>query len=620
MEAKHILLADTDPQAVETFRQALGPQWEITSVPSGTAALAAMKEQAYDVLVASLDLPELDGAQLLNRIRTKYPTTVRFIAATDDEKERIVKRSLGAHQFLTKPFDCSTLKSTLEQALSFEVWIDNENVRKLVSRVRTLPTIPSLYLEIMAALKSPDATTQQIGDIIAKDMAMMTKLLQVLNSAYFGLSRKITDPADAVGILGFENVKSMVVAVKLLGHYDRLKPVYFSTDCLWRHSTEVAQMARQLALQHNGDRALADAAFTGGLMHDVGRVVLACNFDEQYQGAQSLARKQRVPFWEVEREIFGATHGEIGAYLLGLWGMPKELLEVAALHHVPSKSAHKNFSALTAVHIANVLAYDASPDKEDSSAPLLDAEYLAALGLPTRLSAWREPGPNPNAGDSESPAEPEEMAAVPPVRPPEPVPPPMPSPPLPEGEGPTILEERPGSFGRRRWAYAGAGAIVLLLLLAGLGHKLRGGKSEPLPVQARQSTTSQTPVGRSPAASESPAIQPGVPAALAPRPQAATSKSPEGTPEQSPPVVRAIPAPAAAALPQPPASGPVVVETPFPAVKLQGIFYSANHPTAIINGKTLHLNDQSDGLRVLDIGPSSVTLEFENQRKTFRLR
>ena len=334
MDRKYILLVDADSQAAGEFREALGHQWEITSVADGKAALARMKQQAYDVVVASLDLPGLDGPQLLNRIRTQYPDTLRVIAAPNADSERVVKRMLGAHQFLTKPFDRATLKNIIEQALTLDAWVPNENVRKLISRVRSFPTIPSLYLEILAALRSPDATTEQIGALLARDMAMMTKLLQVLNSAYFGLPRRISDPAEVVGILGFETVKSMVMAVKLLGHYDRLKPIQFSIDRLWRHSTEVAQSAKQLALKETGDQTLADTAFTAGLMHDVGKVVLAVNFDEQYHGAHSLARKRQLPLWEIETEIFGANHGEIGAYLLGLWGMPPELLEEIGRAHV----------------------------------------------------------------------------------------------------------------------------------------------------------------------------------------------------------------------------------------------------------------------------------------------
>lgn len=389
MNEKRILLADADPKALEDFCQALGKQWAVKSVTTGSEALAEMKEGHYDVLVADLNLPELKDAQLLNRIRAKYPRTVRIIAAAETDRERVVKRALGAHQFLPKPFEKATLKETIERALALDIWINNDRIRELAGRVRSLPTIPSLYLDVIAALKSPSATTNEIGAIIAQDMAMMTKLLQVVNSAYFGLPQRITDPAEAVGVLGFETIKSMVMAIKLLGFYDKIKPGYFSIEGLWRHSTAVAQTAKDIVLQHTGDRALAETAFAAGLMHDLGKVVLAANFDEQYLGVQSLARKQQIPVPDIEREIFGATHGEVGAYMLGLWGMPIDLLEVAALHHAPSRSGNKDFRALTAVHVANVLENEKTPDQDGQVTSRLDEGYLAEIGLLDQVEDWR---------------------------------------------------------------------------------------------------------------------------------------------------------------------------------------------------------------------------------------
>ena len=301
---KRILLADADAQTFDTFQQALGEEWKVQAVANGTAALVEMEKAPADVVVANLDLAELDGGELLNRIQGIYPKAIRFVLAHESDRERTIKQVLGAHQFLGKPLEPDALKNSIEGACALENWVPRNSIRELVRRIRTLPTMPTLYQEVITLLKSPDATTAQVGAIIAKDMSMTTKLLQVLNSAWFGASRKISDPAEAVGMLGFETVSSMVMTIKLLSQYDKVKPVYFSIDRLWKHSTEVARNAKQIALMHTNDRALAEAAFTGGLLHDLGKVVLASNFDEQYRGAQSLATKQNLPPWEVEKGNF----------------------------------------------------------------------------------------------------------------------------------------------------------------------------------------------------------------------------------------------------------------------------------------------------------------------------
>ncbi len=298
-----------------------------------------MKKQAFNVVVANYDLPKTGGPELLNRLRDEHPRTLRFISADAALKEKVMCHVVGGHQFVSIPYEPATLKAHIERSITVDYGMSN-SMRELVGRIRTFPTIPSLYVEVVNALNDPNATTEDIGNIIAKDMAITTKLVQVINSAYFSLPRTITDPTEAVGILGFEVVKSLIMTLKLLSQHDKVKPVYFSIDSIWRHSTNVAlgDSRRVVALLETGDQNCSSTAYTAGLMHDLGKVILAANFDSQYNGAHAIARKRRIPLWEVEKDIFGATHGEIGAYLLGLWGLSPEVVKVAALQ--PSPASH----------------------------------------------------------------------------------------------------------------------------------------------------------------------------------------------------------------------------------------------------------------------------------------
>jgi HD-like signal output (HDOD) protein len=600
MAEKRILIAVADSEAREELRQAFGEQWQVTLAANGTAAVAEMEKQPCDVLVADLDLPEIDGAELLNQTRKKHPNAILFILAADADKERVMKNVLGAHQFLTKPCDKTTLKIAIQRALALDGLLANNKMRELVARIRTFPTVPSLFLEVLNALKSPDSTTEQIGAIIAKDMAMMTKLLQVLNSACFGLPRRITDPAEAVGILGFEAVKSMVMTIKLLNQYDKIKPVYFSIDRLWRHSTDVARNAKQLVLRQTDDRALAETAFTAGLMHDLGKIVLAANFDEQYRGAQSLARKQQLPFCEVEREFFGATHGEIGAYLLGLWGMPLDLLEVAALHHQPSRSINKGFTVLTAVHVANALEYELHPDKDGAIVSKVDEAYLADIGMLDRLSVWRDIVFKRDTGKPETKAKPESKAKVAATAKaavkatmevkPAPLPPAPAKPVVPKPAPVPVVVERIWLFTRTQWIYAGVGTAFVVLLLAWLMTSLLSNKSDKLdseqPVVARAREAAPNPAV--------PDLKPGNNGLDRTKAASVTNLAAPGK-----------------VMPQ---------QLLFSDLKLQGIFYSIAHPTAILNGKMVHPKDHLAGAEIVAIGPSSVTLEYQNQRRILVLK
>ena len=278
--------------------------------------------------------------------------------------------------------------------------------------IRTFPTIPSLYLEVINALKDPNASTDKIGAIISKDMAMTTKLVQVINSSYFGLPRTITDPTEAVGILGFETVKSLIMTVKLLSQHDKVKPVYFSIDNIWKHSTNVAHTAKALARLETGDAQTRGHAYTAGLMHDMGKVILAANFDEQYHKAHVVARKEQRPLWEVEKDILGASHGEIGAYLLGLWGMSAEVVKVAAMHHYPLRAGDTEFTALTAVHVANALEYEGDANLDGMSVAVIDTVYLQQLGLEERIDSWRRARRDPEETRFETRAQRAKSAAA----------------------------------------------------------------------------------------------------------------------------------------------------------------------------------------------------------------
>jgi HD-like signal output (HDOD) protein/ActR/RegA family two-component response regulator len=596
MAEKRILLADADSKVWDEFRQALGTQWDLITVANGNAAMAEMKKEPCDVVIADLDLPGVDGAELLTRVRSKYPKAIRFILARESDQERVMKTVRGAHQFLTKPTDKPSLKGIIERALALDVWLTNVRLRELIARMRALPTIPALYLEVLNVLRSPDATTEQVGAVISKDMAMTTKLLQVINSPVFGLKREISSPAEAVGIVGFETVKSMVMTIKLLAQYDKIKPVNFSIDGLWHHSTDVARTAKQIVLWHTGDHALAETAFTAGLMHDLGKVVLATNFEDQYHGAQLLAYKQKLTPWEVELDVFGASHGEIGSYLLGLWGMPFNVVEAAAMHHQPSRTANKSFSPLTAVHIADVLEHENSPDALGCPAPALDEAYLADVGILDRVDVWREAlyGKKP----AKPAAAPVAMAVAAEV--------PAPA----ETSQTQIVSARKAGLqeqSRRKFvtnavtfACVTVGVALVLVFTVWTGVRARE-QDEAL---AKPLTNSISTVAKNPVIAAQSETNKSTTAAIAARPvtPGVASNSIASTGAATPVVAPAKSADA------------------FPDLKLQGIFYSASAPSAIINGKMVYSNDKISEARVIRIGISNVVVEYRSQQKTLALK
>jgi HD-like signal output (HDOD) protein len=597
MAEKRILIADADATALVEFREALGETWAVVGATTGGAALEEAQKQPFNVVVANYDLPDFSGAELLNRFRASHPKTLRFIAAAEALKEKVMCHVLRGHQFLPVPFDRATLKNSIDRSMASDYGMNN-SLRELVGRIRTFPTIPSLYVEVANALKDPNATTEKIGAMISKDMAMTTKLVQLLNSAYFGLPRIITDPTEAVGILGFETVQSLIMTVKLLSLYDKVKPVYFSIDNIWRHSTNVARTARVMALLETGDNDCSGIAYTAGLMHDLGKVILAANFDGQYHGAHNVARKQQIPLWEVEKDIFGATHGEIGAYLLGLWGMSAEVVKVEALHHQPLRAGDTTFTALTAVHVANALEHEVNPEADGLPTPLLDVDYLQQLGLEERVEMWRNARRDPEGTGFETKAQRAKSMAKAAAQPVDPAPDPAPQAdnlvPAESSPEPSILK------GAWKWLGIGLGATAALVLLARLAI-----------VQLERNV--RGPEVQKVVENPPPPVKHEMAAIVAPARPVEQTKPASVPPTHAASVVAVQPTPVDASAPAP-------VKTALDHLKLQAIFYSARHPTALINGQIAGVNQEVAECRVLEISPSSVTLEYSHQQRTLILR
>jgi hypothetical protein len=343
--------------------------------------------------------------------------------------------------------------------------------------------------------------------------------------------------------------------------------------------------------------------------------------------------KQNLTAWDVEKEVFGANHGEIGAYLLGLWGMPLNVLQAAALHHEPWRSADRTFSPLTAVHVANVLEHEASPDELCMIPPKLDEAYIAGLHLAHRVESWRAAvftrdgvTVDPRAGAVRAAAPPEAQPFAQPsaqlvMQPAEPVPQPIlqlvAQPPEPSSApipAPRSLQPS-GWSSRTRWLLVGATAGILLLL-AWLSVDTRSSQPQS-PQTAPAASSTPNPVPHNPAVA--PDVQPTTDQAALPaklsdaapvKPAAAAT---QGLPFFSPVVVRAR-----SSTSEPVASSPAPAAPP--EFKLQSILFFTDDPSAIINGKTVRPNDRVGGALVVAITTSNVTLESQNQRKILTVR
>jgi len=313
---------------------------------------------------------------------------VRIILSGYADTEMILKSVRVAHQYLAKPYDCETLKSTVARALALRELLADEMLIRLVSSIETLPSVPSLYQEVMQELSTPNASMEKVGKIIAKDVSMTAKILQLANSAFFGRSQRVNNLERALVLLGLDIIVALVLSVEIFSAPKPASVSHFSIPTLWDHSMKTAVCARTLAKEEKQPRQSIDDAFLAGLLHDIGKLILATNLSEIYGKLMTLSVKTERSIQEVERVALGITHAEVGGYLMGLWGFPDHVVEAVACHHSPHRGLAESFSPMTAVHVGNALVYTDHADGPKQVADRLALDYLADVGLDHRLAAW----------------------------------------------------------------------------------------------------------------------------------------------------------------------------------------------------------------------------------------
>ena len=243
-----------------------------------------------------------------------------------------------AHQLVSKPCEPDALRLTLRRACAIGTILSEGTLKAILSQVGTVPSPPALYLAIVKELKSEEPSVRRVGDIVATDPGMTAKILQLVNSAFFGFRKHVSEPHHAVSLLGLDTVTSLVLSVKIFAEYDPAQIRALGLSGLLRHSVRVGAYARIVASEGGLHSDAVDDAFAAGLLHDVGRLVLGTWLGEKSGIVAARIQHEALPFWEIERQVFNATHAQVGAYMMGLWGLPDELVEAVAFHHNPTES------------------------------------------------------------------------------------------------------------------------------------------------------------------------------------------------------------------------------------------------------------------------------------------
>jgi HD-like signal output (HDOD) protein len=376
---KRILFVDDEPAILAGLQNLLykdRKRWEMVFALGGQLALDEIRKAPFDIVVSDMRMPGIDGAMLLNLIKDECPATVRIMLSGHADREAIVRALPALHQLLSKPCDANTLRGAIERSLD-GVNVDRDaKIRKIVGGVDKLPTPPDLFFELSRLMLSPTTSVSDVAKVVTRDPGLSAKLLQLVNSAYFGTGQSTTSIQQAVALLGTDRLRYIALTASVFSSPEGANSGGFSLQEMQQESMRAAWLARAFS-----EPAQRDEAFAATLLHDVGRVVLALA-----QGANFRVLTERVRSGEslldVELEVFGVTHADVGARLLAIWGLPSTLVDVVQYHHDPGSAPEACRALASIVHVADAIVHGANNEMK------LDTASLERAGHARRVEGW----------------------------------------------------------------------------------------------------------------------------------------------------------------------------------------------------------------------------------------
>ncbi len=390
---KRILFVDDESKILDGIRRMMHAdrnRWEMEFALGGEAALQAFEANSFDVVVSDMRMPGMDGATLLKHIRDRYPGTARIVLSGYSEAALAARAVSLAHRVLSKPCNASEFQDTIERVCSLQDVLSKPEIRRIVGSVSELPSLSSTYTCLMKAVNDPHSSINQVAEIIAEDIGMSAKVLQLANSAFFGLAQKATSLTSAATYLGMATIKNLALASEAFRVFvpDARIPQSFC-ESIQEHSQRTSAISAKLPV----DRGIRDVTVVAALLHDIGSLILACKMPEEFCAARAMATERGCRIFEAEEELLGTSHAEIGAYLLGLWGIPSLTVEAVAHHHKPTRIPHSGFDSTVAVYVADLLAHELDAHPQGATGLEIeepDRTCLETLGILPKFAEFRE--------------------------------------------------------------------------------------------------------------------------------------------------------------------------------------------------------------------------------------
>jgi HD-like signal output (HDOD) protein/CheY-like chemotaxis protein len=378
LEPQRVLFVDDEPSILAGLKRMLHPfRHEIAGrfANSGAEALACLAVEPFDIVVADMRMPVMGGAALLAEVKRLHPHIIRLALSGHADIDTAMRAVPVAQQFLAKPCDSKTLRDAIMRAAQLRSLLEERELQAVAGRLSDIPARPENYSALSDRLADPTTRSSDIAGLISRDVGVTANLLRIVNSAFFGLPRRVTSVEAAINYLGTTMLRSIVLAnavIAALGPRARK----FGYD-LQGNETH-ALLSANLAMKFFSEKHAREDAFTAGLLQNLGELLLVASAPEAALAAFRHAKANAMTLDAAERELGVVSHAQLGAYLLGAWGLPFGIVEVVAHHHQPDVIAHDSLEIVDAVYIANLVAEHVLSQRPD--ALQLASDRLARFG------------------------------------------------------------------------------------------------------------------------------------------------------------------------------------------------------------------------------------------------
>lgn len=385
----HVLFVDDDERVLRGIRRTMRsshPDWEMSFAEDSESALDHLENVGADVIVSDAQMPGVDGLALLQLVRMRHPETARIMLTGQVKKDQTYEAVGLVHQFLAKPCPPEELQAAIDRALHLRALLDDPTLRSVVSRMRALPSQPDVYTRLMRAVRSETVGMEDIAGIVEENPSVAARVLQLVNSAFFGLPRPTASIKEAVVFIGTKTLRTLVLSVEAFRDLELGVAQHgLNATALQEHAVMTGRIAAEMVTV--ADR---EAAYSAGLLHSIGVLVFASQLPEDWSRIVDEARSQERSLLEVERLVLGVDHGQVAAALLSLWGLPHDVIEAVAQHLHPSPVAGFGGTLVGVTHVASRLADEISPKYiVDVPSTPIDLEYLKVDGSAESLDDWR---------------------------------------------------------------------------------------------------------------------------------------------------------------------------------------------------------------------------------------